>query len=206
MKFSLIFAATSALFVSAASAHAVTALFGDEDGFGLGLMDGDAFDPATLGAGDGDGTDGRLIGTGFLAPAFEPVGGFNFAPVAGISSATLTISMLGFDSGPDPVDGPNSILLDGMAVTGLLSQFATTEDPEIVETFSVALAPSFFASLSDGSVSLAGTRISEDSGSRSFAIDFVRLDVTPVPVPASLPLLLVGGGALALLGRRKKKA
>jgi hypothetical protein len=31
-------------------------------------------------------------------------------------------------------------------------------------------------------------------------------DVTPVPVPAALPLLLAGVGGLGLMARRKRKA
>lgn len=192
------------------TAQSASYLYGDEDGFGLGLVDGDSSDPQALGAGDGDGTDARLIGSGFLAPAFTPSGGFSFGAITeSIVSATLTISMLGFDSGPNPVDGPNDIKLDGVSISGLLSQFATTSFPEIVETFSVSLDSSLYASLADGSVSLFGTSISEDSGSGSFAIDYLRLDIETapaVPVPASLPLLMAGVGAFGLYRRRQTKA
>lgn len=43
---------------------------------------------------------------------------------------------------------------------------------------------------------------SEGIENESFAIDNVRLDYAPVPLPASLPLLLAGFGAFGLLRRR----
>ncbi len=49
------------------------------------------------------------------------------------------------------------------------------------------------------------TQLSFDFGHNSGAIDNLRFDIPQVPVPASLPLLLAGIGALGFAARRKAK-
>lgn len=51
---------------------------------------------------------------------------------------------------------------------------------------------------------MSGGKGSSDDG--SFNVTAAALDVAPVPVPASLPLLLAGLGALGWAARRKRKA
>jgi hypothetical protein len=46
--------------------------------------------------------------------------------------------------------------------------------------------------LADGNVALAGTIVSEESGAGSFQIDFLRLDISTIPEPAGLVLVLIG--------------
>ena len=71
------------------------------------------------------------------------------------------MSMADFGGDIEPVDGPNSIVLDGLPIpTTFLGSFATLDglDPNI-ETLSAFLPSEFFALFADGSVGLTGTRI-----------------------------------------------
>lgn len=198
----------------AAPAHSATIItfYGDDDGFGIGTTSG-SIDPTVSNAdpGDADGTDTRLIGAGFLAPGFTPTGGFDPFSVTGtITSAILTIRFGGFDSGPNPVDGPNQLFLDGLEVSPAFLSGFNSANTDLVETQSFALDSSFFSLLSDGAVSLAGTTISEDSGSGSFQIDFLSLEITTdmgaVPEPATWAFMIIGFGAIGGAMRRQRKA
>ncbi len=190
------------------SATTITTLYGDADGFGIGSTSG------TLNAtisnaspGEADGTDVRLIGTGtFFAPAFLPTGSFAaFSPFSAITSAILTIRMGSFVP-TSPLDGPNILLLDGLAVSPSFLISFTGGTSDLIDTQSFTLAPSFYAALLDGSVSLNGTHISEGSGSGSFQIDFLRLEITgtlaAVPEPSTWAMLLTGFVGIGLASRR----
>lgn len=192
-----------------ASAATVTTYYGDDDGFGLGKTgSSDTISPtnsnATL---DAEFTDLRLIGTNCsgapcAAPAFAPTGNFTPFTVDGIVvSAMLTMRVGAFDSGPNPFDGANILRLDGLAVDdSFLSGFSTLNTNK-VQTRSIMLDPAFFTLLNDGMVSLAGTHISNDTGSGSFQVDMLRLQIVselPPPPPAAVPL--PGSAALALTG------
>jgi len=188
---------------------AVTAFYGDDDGFGVGQTVV-LTDPNVSHAGPGEApfTDVRLIGNSstFDAPAFTPTGSFQAFTAGTILSATLTLRAGAFDSGPNPVDGPNMIFLDGMLVAPAFIDSFSQLDTNLVETRSIVLPPSFFALLADGSVSLNGTRISEDAGSQSFQIDFLRLDIVTAAVPEPATLFLFGIGLAGLGFSRRKRA
>jgi hypothetical protein len=216
-----------------AQAASITTFYGDDDGFGVGQTTGTLTDPDTSHKkqrGEAPLTDQRLVGGSFFFPAFAPTGSFNpfrINPGEIITAASLTLRTGAFDSGPNPVGGLNRILLDGLEVpSSFINGFSTVNGNQI-ETQTINLASSFFSRLADGLVSLAGTYISDASGSGSFQVDFVRLDITTqaadpepspmaapapsqsaqdVPEPASVLGLLVVGtlGAGSTLKRKQK--
>lgn len=201
-------AALLSLMLAASSVNAATfsIFYGDDDGFGIGQTSGNLANSETSNntASDAPGTDERLIGTGFAAPGFEPTGNFEpFSLPGPVTSAVLTIRMGAFDSGPSPVDGPNRIFLDGLEVDSAFINSFSTANSTAIETLSIALDPSFFHIFNDGVVSLSGTRITEDSGSSSFQIDFLKLEVTAVPEPGTFMLFGLGIAGLMFARRRK---
>ncbi|MFT4792624.1 MAG: hypothetical protein ACJAVR_000139 [Paracoccaceae bacterium] len=204
----LLAALVALCFVAPASAATVSTFYGDDDGFGIGKTGStdtiNAVNPNA--SSDAQFTDIRLIGTNCggtpcAAPAFAPNGGFTPFVVDGVVvSALLTMRVGAFDSGPNPFDGPNVLKLDGMAVNpSFLSGFSSL-DTNFVQTRSLALDPGFFALINDGAVSLSGTHISNDTGSGSFQVDMLRLQIVsePSPPPATVPL--PGSAALAMAG------
>jgi hypothetical protein len=142
-----------------------------------------------LSGGEAAGTDIQLIGSGaFAAPAFLPTATLSFAPQAGITSILVTMSMAEFGGNVSPVDGPNAIVLDGVAFPGFLdgfTSFAPGANPNI-QTVSALLPASFFPAFADGSVSLLGTRISERDGFQSFQIDYLKFDITTTGRPTAI--------------------
>jgi len=195
-------------FSFSANATVISTFYGDDDGFGVGAID--TIDPnvSNNDVSDAPLTDSRLIGTGFLAGPFNPIGGFDpFVLDGDIISASLTLRAGSFDS-DNSVDGQNQIFLDGLLVDTAFIDGFSTANSNLVETRTIDLDMAFFALLADGNVSLLGTVISEASGSGSFQVDFLRLDITTAPavVPVPAAAWLFGSALLGLFGfsRRKK--
>ena len=205
--------------LTAAEAAVITTYYGDDDGFGLGKTGPtDTIDPVTSQA---DGTDApftdlRLIADdcGVVAcdaPPFAPVDGFDpFTTLGVVTKAVLTLRVGAFDSGPNPFDGPNVILLDGLAVPSSFINGFSTQNTNNVQTRTIMLPSAFFPLIADGDVSLAGTHISNDTASGSFQVDMLSLTVTheepvPAPLPPAAALALAGLGALWLGGGRKRR-
>jgi hypothetical protein len=173
--------------VPASLAVNLSTYYGDDDGFGVGQFAGTLTDPTT--SHDGPGDDPL-----YVAPGFSPDGSFGpFVVPAGhsIVGASITMRAGSWVNGTSPLDGPNQLFLDGMLVPAPFLQLFTNTADEI-ETRTAALDASFFPLLADGNVALAGTIVSEESGAGSFQIDFLRLDISTIPEPAGLVLLLIG--------------
>jgi len=203
-------AVATVLLVFPASGAVITVFYGDADGFGVGAA---VFkDPTVSSASGGEaaGTDIRLIGTGFSAPAFAPTSALSFGSIAApISSIQITMSLLAFGGDISPTDGPNSIILDGLAVPvsflGGFSSFLDAANPNI-ETRSALLPSGFFSLFADGSINLTGTRISERDGFQSFQIDYMRFDIVTdaaVPEPGTLGSIALGLGGIGWALRRR---
>jgi hypothetical protein len=208
----------------AAQAATIVALYGDDDGFGVGVTSG-ALSTAQIAAvnataGDAAFTDAPMFADQLNQPQFRPTGSFTpFAVTGEILSATLTLRVAGLRVGNV---NNNRIFLDGNDIISgnLFDQIPDRPGPHTeIDEVSVSLSPFFFQFLADGAVSLGpNSRILQFNENPlanlgPFQVDFIRLtietrdpELTPVPLPAAAPLLLLGLGAVAVAGRRGRRA
>lgn len=188
-----------------AAAAVITAWYGDDDGFGIGATTGTINATVSRASiGEAAGTDVRRIGNA-AAAAFQPTGGFTYAMHAGatIGAASLTLR-LGSFTPTNPVSGANLLMLDETNFSSFIASFtANVPSGDRVQTLTLSLPQSFYASLLDGTVSLAGSRLSEGRGRGSFQVDYLRLDVVTVSEPSALAMLGAGLLGLGLVARRQ---
>jgi hypothetical protein len=118
------------------------------------------------------------------------------------SSVEVTGNTLGFGIG-EYVGNPQSntfTVSRGAITSALFGSIGTLNSAPAVtgSSLGLELTDQFsFAGLRD---STQGTVVTRDTG-----LTFTRVDVTPIPVPAALPLLLGGLGAMALFRRRGQR-
>ena len=178
--------------------HAATLvdLVGDEDGFGIGVNPGEAFNFAALAFPDGDGTD-EWDGPGFF---FAHT--FDLSGLGPLASATLEI----FHGGQGQLNNSGAqVFIDGVFAGNLTRSVDFTPVPPnniaLIDTFD--LTP-FVGLFNDGA---ANVSLLAPTNSDLWVVDYSKLtfsDGAPaVPLPASLPLLLAGIGLLSALRQRR---
>jgi hypothetical protein len=209
MKFlSGLFAASAlAITLSATSAQALTITIGDNDGYGVGIADNGATGAfATTGTdnrspAEAAATDGAQFTDIYSAlfPGYgvspSQTGSFIFSLPSAINAGSLTIDMADFQSS---VFGPVAANINGVAFSLF---FDDGFQASAVRTF-VLTAAQILAINTDGFISLN----IDHTGSGDFiAFDYLQANVSPVPVPAALPLLATGLGALGYVARRRSR-
>jgi len=203
---------------STVSAVQITSMLGDNDGFGLGLLEGDTRAPSlgnfdTRAPGDPLFTDHAPVVdvsyTQFLGAGFSS-----------INSAEIQFFSLGIQDGDSQVfqsDIDLRLFLDGVELLGafdIVDQFDFLGGAfvEIAGLVTITIPNTMFGLLLDGSVDVQIENLQLNpnavSSGDSFALDFsrfnldVELNATTVPEPATFFLLLAG---LSIFGLRKLK-
>jgi hypothetical protein len=158
----------------------LTDLYGDKDGFGIGVPDGDTFDWMAVGPSDGDGTDQWRTGN------YSWLHTYNISSLDGpIVEASLELF-----HGGDGQFAPSEVFVNGISV-GLL----TVAD-------GIALGANYafldIIDLTPAITSLGGSdniSVSVSAGGDGWVLDYSELTIKSIPEPASLGLLaLVSGG------------
>lgn len=197
---------------SAAPAATFNIMIGDDDGFGEGVADngvatgpiGD-FGVDNRSAAEQAATDGAEqtdINSAFYAPVANPAQ-FIFSLPGTITSAVLTLDIGGLQK---DVFGETLAYFNGTLKSGLLAITEADYRASRVLTFSLTVAE-LAAANSAGFFKLS---LDRNGNNDAVFIDYVKLSgtyegggVSPVPLPAGLPLLAAGLGALGLVRRRR---
>lgn len=215
MRKYMVLAAAAVLSVAgAANAATFDYIIGDIDNFG-GANSGDNRSGAEFSATDGAQFTDRLS-TG-VGESLETVNlSFNIDNFASISSMTLGVFSLGLQSN-DTTVGNNVFVEDGVTFEGsLLTEFFNGVDqgPSGSGLTTGSISSSLFSKALDGQADFS-ILMNSRSGTGSptgepVAFDYFTLSIdgklsgaTPIPLPASLPLLVIALGSIAALRKRK---
>ena len=191
---------------SPANAASVVSLAGDIDNFGTGTP---SLDPISVLDVSSDPSDGDFDKWNLTSFSWQHI--FSL-PTGNISSATLTIVTLdmedageGDGQGGGPFD--DLLFLDSVELPGAFDDvFSPDSTSTGLQTPNVSvfnLPVSLFPLLADG---LLDITVDAFGGSQhdAISIDYARIDIQTVPIPAAL--WLFGSGLLGLIGVARKKA
>ena len=176
------------LLCCAATSHAaVIDMIGDADGFGIGATAGSPFEWTDVGLGDGDGTDVWRFGDYTYSHIYD---------VSGLG--TIATGSLEIFTGGQGLSQLTTVYIDNVMVGQL-----TDGDDAGPPGYNYATLDIFdltpYASLLDGANEI---RVDVFSSGDGWVLDYSKLSVSAVPIPAAVWLF---GSALAGLGWLKRK-
>ncbi len=184
-----------------ANAITITDLYGDEDGFNIGVTDGEGFSEYDVmgadSANDDEGfTDTWIMGDQSWSHTYD---------ISGMDTITsITLELM---TGGQGYEALSQIFIDGELVGTLTDGDYATPDYNYARLDTFDLMP-YVASLLDGASELT---VDVSSGTDGWVLDYSKLAISddsgaPPAVPEPGTILLLGAGlvGLAAFGRRKK--
>lgn len=118
----------------------------------------------------------------------------------------------GFPNGPDEQDSYTFTVLDAFTVDATTlggddAKYSLWQLPALSKQADGSPGTNIFGSFGAGTYSVTLIGFPNNAGAGDYRIDInVGRVVAPVPLPASVPLLLAGLGALCLVARRRRSA
>jgi hypothetical protein len=177
-----------------ASAATITSLYGDVDGFGIGVTNGNQFNYTSVGPPDpGTITDEWIFNNQSWTQTYS---------MAGLG--TITSASLDIFTGGIGVGGPGSVTLYVDSI--LVGALSVGDGPYLgIEPMQVAWLDTFnlmpyLPSLTDGSVTILIT-----TGGDGWALDYSKISISDsASVPEPSTMLLLGLGLIGVIGVRRK--
>jgi hypothetical protein len=154
----------------------------------------------------------QFYGGDVAGPDFDVNWTFNYVAPAAVFSATLTIGL--FD-GDFTASGQqlSQLTIDGNPITLAGASFeAGPGGSGQYGVYSIALPPTVFTSLADGSAAVhfalqgPGLGVIGETTNNGAGIDFATLDIQEVPEPGASVLACLAGLAASLRRRRERRA